>query len=70
MYGLSIVMEQEPDTNLILESADGTFLSGIEEDIASEQPTLSKEQAIAKALLHNNDTLEAVQNVSPKYLSQ
>lgn len=62
IYGTSLVLEQESDTNLILESADGDFLSGIEEDISSETPSFTKEQAIAKAQEYNNDQNKPIEN--------
>lgn len=64
VYGSALVLEQENDSNLILESADGDFVSGIEEDITSETPSLTKEQAIQKALEHNQDLHTQVEGVS------
>lgn len=52
---MSIVLDQEENANLILDSADGEFLSGIEEDLDSEEPTLTKQQAIDIAMAYNND---------------
>ena len=68
IYGTALVLEQEPDANLILESADGEFLSGVEDDIASETPTLSKDEALEFALLYNQDQGKPIQNVSPEAL--
>ena len=55
MYGVSIVLDQEENTDLILDSADGEFLSGIEEDISSENPSLSEQRAIQIAQEYNGD---------------
>lgn len=63
VYGFDIVLEQENDTNLILESADGEFLSGIEEDIPSEVPAISKEEAIQLAIDYNQDQGKQLENV-------
>ena len=55
MYGVSIVLDQEENTDLILDSADGEFLSGIEEDISSENPSISEQRAIQIAQEYNGD---------------
>ena len=55
VYGVSIVLDQEENTDLILDSADGEFLSGIEEDISSENPSISEQRAIQNAQEYNGD---------------
>ncbi|XP_067941235.1 neutral protease-like isoform X2 [Watersipora subatra] len=68
IYGTSLVLEQERDTNLILESADGEFLSGIEDDITSEVPALSKDQALQRAVAFNQDQGKPIKNPKAKLI--
>lgn len=64
MYGAGFVVDQGDDTELVLESVDGKFVSGIEQDISSEHPRLSESQAIQLARWHIGDMNNAIENVS------
>lgn len=64
VYDSVLVAEQE-NTGLLLEdSIDGDYVTHIEEDISTPEPSISESEAITIAKAHHGDSNEQVENVS------